>query len=71
MKEELQRLLDTATKDKQGIVKKLKEEILTFFRKKKTMELGRLVSFSEKFDKLINESKQADMNNMSTILNFI
>ena len=71
MKEELQRLLNTATKDKQGIVKKLKGEILTFFRKKKTMELGRLVSFSEKFDKLINESKQADMNNMSTILNFI
>ena len=28
------------------------------------MELGRLVSSSEKFDKVINESKQADMNNI-------
>ena len=60
----MQRLRDTATQDKQGIVKKLKEVILTFFRKKKTMELGRLVSSSEKFDKVINESKQADMNNI-------
>ena len=64
MKEELQRLFDIATKNKQGLIKKLKKEILTFSREKKIMELGRLITSSEKFDKVINESKQADMNNI-------
>ena len=64
MKEELQRLSDIATKNKQGLIKKLKKEILTFSREKKIMELGRLITSTEKFDKVINESKQAHMNNI-------
>ena len=77
-KEELEKLVDIARKNKHDRIKKYKgrkEEILTFKIEKmekvklekelklqkaeKIMQVGGLVTSSEKFDKLINENKRS------------